>query len=256
MSSVSFKILIVEDVVEERTLLANFLLNQNYSLYLAEDGPSAIDIAQKVQPDLILLDVFMPKYDGYTILRQMRAIPLLQETPVIFVTAAASPDERVKGLGLGAIDYITKPFDFEEISLRLDIHLKYLKNKEARSPATKPSVATTHTERLENSLFTAASGKLLNNLAVAPSLAELAKDLRTNTKRLNDAFKTNTGMTMSAYVRHIRMEKAKELLADSLLSINEIAVSLGFNSPANFSTAFRVSVGVSPREYRNREPKN
>lgn len=245
------KILVVEDVEEERRLLADFLINENYSLYLAADGATALKIAQKVQPDLILLDVFLPKYNGYTILQQMRTIPLLKNIPVIFVTGATTPKERVKGLALGAVDYITKPFDFKEVSLRLNIHLKGLKHKKSFANNLPAKNLSTYNDRLDNALFVAATSILHNDISKTPVLSELAKNLNTNTKRLNDAFKANCNVTIFAYLRDIRMQNAKKLLTDSLLEINEISSSLGFKNPANFSTAFRNHFNITPRDFRN-----
>lgn len=247
----SLKILLVEDLEEDRRLLTEFLTNRGYRIYLATDGLEAIQIAEKVQPDLILMDINMPNCDGHTAAFRIRSIPALASTPLIFLTAAVSPFERVKGLKSGAVDYITKPYDFEEVSLRLDVHLGYLAAARKQQPASADAKASSHQERLDEALFQATSGRLLANLTHTPTLGQLACELRTNTKRLNAAFKSRTGKTVFEYLRDLRMQEAARLLDQSLLEIGEIAGLVGFRTAAGFTTAFREFHGMTPSDYRN-----
>jgi len=253
MSSYNARILLVEDLDEDRKLLADFLHQHHYQLYLAPNGEVAITIAHKVMPDLILMDVTMPVCDGFNACKILKADPKLAHIPIIFLTAATRPEERVIGLKLGAIDYISKPFDFEEVKLRLAIHLK--QTPEEAKPNDNEE-ALTHRHRLNQSIFRAACDAILADLSKTPDLQTLATELRTNKKRLNEAFKTCANTTVFEYLREMRMKAAEKRLRESLLDIAQIAGEVGFKSPANFSTAFRQHYGVSPKDYRNRPPAN
>lgn len=106
----------------DRYLLTHYLQRQGCRAYVGVDGQDAFQKAVAVQPDIILMDVRMPGCDGLTACRLLGDDARTRDIPVIFLTAAASPEERVEGLRAGAVDYIIKPFDFEEVRLRLVIN--------------------------------------------------------------------------------------------------------------------------------------
>jgi len=111
-------LLIVDD--EDATLkVLTDILGSEYVLYTATDGASAIEKAQKYLPDLILLDILMPGMDGYQTFSEIKKCVELRNIPVIFITALNSDEDQVKGLTLGAADYITKPFNYMIIELRV-----------------------------------------------------------------------------------------------------------------------------------------
>lgn len=117
------KILAVDDAPANLKLLAN-ALRADYDLALATSGPLALDIAQaEPMPDLILLDVMMPEMDGYEVCRRLKADERTEEIPVIFVTSLADAEDEARGLDLGAIDYITKPFNPAIVLARIKNHL-------------------------------------------------------------------------------------------------------------------------------------
>ncbi len=112
----SNKILVVDDQSSVRQLLDEYLTEQGYQVITATDGQNAIYTARHSQPDLILLDIMMPKMDGYQFLRQYRQE---QQTPVIIITAREEETDAVLGLDLGADDYIVKPFRMRELEARI-----------------------------------------------------------------------------------------------------------------------------------------
>lgn len=247
----NIKILLAEDLEEDRRLLAEFLMAQGYSVFLATNGIEAVHIASRVKPDLILLDVQMPDCDGYTAAYQLRKLAALKHTHIMFITAAATPQNRVAGLRLGAVDYIVKPYDFEELGLRLEIHLGYLHGNPLPHPALPANQAGSHVARLDSALFQAACANMQANLHKDIVLNDLAAELRTSAKRLNAAFRACADKTVFEYLRELRMREACRLLRESLLDIADIAQLVGYNSPANFATAFKAQLGLSPRDYRN-----
>lgn len=116
-------ILIVDDTPDNLLVLFSYLEEKGYKVLLAEDGESALQIAQSKAPDLILLDVLMPKIDGFETCRRLKAKPSTKEIPVIFLTALSETVNKVQGFKLGGVDYITKPSEQEEVLVRIQTHL-------------------------------------------------------------------------------------------------------------------------------------
>ncbi|ERT03928.1 diguanylate cyclase domain protein [Lyngbya aestuarii BL J] len=116
-------VLVVDDYPLNLKLLCASLSRVKYKVLVAQTGESALEIAVSQQPDLILLDIRMPEMDGYEVCRQLKASPVTRDIPVIFMTALSETDNKVKGLKLGAADYITKPIHPEEAISRIKTHL-------------------------------------------------------------------------------------------------------------------------------------
>ncbi|HTX73899.1 MAG TPA: response regulator, partial [Rectinemataceae bacterium] len=118
------KILIVDDEPVNLQLLANQLSLERYQVSQASNGPDAIDLCRRAKPDLILLDVMMPRMDGYEVCQKIRELYPPAELPVIMVTAKNRVSDLVEGLGVGANDYIPKPFSRRELAARIKTHLQ------------------------------------------------------------------------------------------------------------------------------------
>jgi PAS domain S-box-containing protein len=116
-------ILIVDDTPTNLEVLFDFLANAGFTVLVAEDGESAIDRAEYAPPDLMLLDVIMPGIDGFETCRRLKANDLTKNIPVIFMTALSDTVDKVRGLNLGAVDYVTKPLQHEEVLARIKLHL-------------------------------------------------------------------------------------------------------------------------------------
>ncbi|MEZ4527533.1 MAG: response regulator [Desulfobacterales bacterium] len=118
------KILIVDDTIENLQLLSDILTQNGYSVTGAPDGPTALMIAENAPPDLILLDILMPGMDGYEVCTQLKAGEKTSHIPVIFLSALGEARSKVKGFAAGGVDFVTKPFQWEEVTARIEIHLK------------------------------------------------------------------------------------------------------------------------------------
>ena len=112
------KILVIDDTKTNIDVLDG-ILSMDYDIYVALNGEKGISLTEKIHPDLILLDVMMPEMDGYETLRQLHERNILHDTPVIFLTAKADAKSEQTGLDLGAVDYITKPFNPSLVKLRI-----------------------------------------------------------------------------------------------------------------------------------------
>ena len=117
------KILIVDDIQENVQILAE-LLSEKYRTYFALGGAEALKLVEMIHPDLILLDVMMPDIDGYKVCRLLKENETLRQIPVIFLTSMDRPEEELKGLALGAADYIIKPFNPQLVLQRVGIHIE------------------------------------------------------------------------------------------------------------------------------------
>jgi diguanylate cyclase (GGDEF)-like protein len=118
------KILIVDDNVNNLKVLSKTLDNHDWDILVAVDGENAIERAAYTRPDLIFLDVMMPVMDGFSACKILKSTPETCEIPIIFMTSLSDTLDKVKGFELGAVDYITKPFDRDEVIARAKTHLQ------------------------------------------------------------------------------------------------------------------------------------
>lgn len=117
-------ILIVDDEKNIRDLLVFNLKNEGYNTLEAEDGLQAVDIALKERPDLILLDIMIPKLDGKSVCKKLRYSLNMSNIPILMISAKDSETDKIVGLEIGADDYITKPFQIREVIARVKAHLR------------------------------------------------------------------------------------------------------------------------------------
>src|SRR5689334_9584146 len=116
-------ILIVDDTPANLGVLVELLSAHDFAVSVAEDGESALELIEYVMPALILLDVLMPELDGYATCERLKQHPVARDVPVIFMTGLTDTVNKVRGFELGAVDYITKPFQHEEVMARINTHL-------------------------------------------------------------------------------------------------------------------------------------
>lgn len=117
-------ILVVDDDPNNLAIVSDYLKDGNFTILVAEDGASGLKRAVYARPDLILLDVLMPGQDGYETCRGLKSDQRTKDIPVIFMTALAETEHKVRGFEAGAVDYITKPFQREEVLARVGVHLR------------------------------------------------------------------------------------------------------------------------------------
>jgi PleD family two-component response regulator len=116
-------ILIVDDTPANLQLLSNMLSAEGYKVRMAPSGKLALMSAQAAPPDLILLDIKMPGLNGYQVCEQFKADPRTRDVPVIFLSALDQTEDKIKAFTVGGVDYITKPFQLEEVMARVETHL-------------------------------------------------------------------------------------------------------------------------------------
>jgi two-component system, sensor histidine kinase and response regulator len=116
-------LLVVDDIPTNLKVLLAHLHNQNFRILVAHDGEDGLHKAEQYSPDLILLDIMMPRMDGFEVCRRLKQNPLTVEIPVIFMTALTDTADKLKGFSVGGVDYVTKPVQHEEVLARINTHL-------------------------------------------------------------------------------------------------------------------------------------
>lgn len=130
------RILVVEDDFDISNMLRIFFTGQGYQVEVAARGNDALEQCRKKLPDLIVLDIMLPDMNGYDVCRELRTTTRTSHIPIIFLTQKDERSDRIAGLELGADDYITKPFDIEELKLRVRNSIRYHQSKNQTNPVT------------------------------------------------------------------------------------------------------------------------
>lgn len=236
-------ILIVDDSAFEQRMLVDLLSEMPYRVSVAFNGEQGYQLALSGQPDLILLDVRMPNMDGYTCCRLLKANPATRDIPIIFLSGTEAVEDRIMGLQIGGVDFVTKPFMPGELAARIHVHLNLMRRPPQEAPPADP-------EDTDSVIVNAAKRLIYDNLAALPGLAEIAASVGTYREKLNQLFRTYTGMTVFAFIREARIQRGTQMLRETDMDVQDIALLLGFANAGNFATAFRERMGVTPSSYR------
>ncbi len=168
-----FSILVVDDEAKNIKLLANLLSGQNYDIEFAKSGEKALDWLDSRQFDMILLDIMMPGMDGFEVCKKIKELPDTKDIPIIFLTAKTEAEDFVKGFELGAVDYVTKPFNSVELIARVKTHLKLKYSvEELRLAKETAEIAKNEAEISKNEAEIA-------NRAKSEFLANMSHEIRT-----------------------------------------------------------------------------
>ena len=151
IAPVTANILVVDDTPANLRLLAGILIQQGYNVRPVRDGNQALSIAETIAFDLILLDINMPIMDGYEVCEKLKANPNTRGIPVIFISALSDVLDKIKAFGVGGVDYVTKPFQVEEVLARVETHLT-LQNLQNNLQSKNDELAQTN-ERLNATLL-------------------------------------------------------------------------------------------------------
>ncbi len=243
-------ILVVEDSNDVRAYISS-LLKSDYNIIEAENAEVGIKKATELMPDLILSDVMMPGMNGMEFCKQIKTNFQTSHIPVILLTAKVSQESKIEGLETGADDYVTKPFDFKELSIRIKNLLeqrKRLKDKFSKEIKINPGALTVNSvdkdflERVLN-----AAEKNIYNSDFDSEL--LAKEMFVSRSQLHRKMIAITGQAPGEFIRVFRLKKAAQLLLEKKLNVTQIALEVGFNSPSHFTKAFQQYFNCLPSEF-------
>ena len=244
------KILVVEDNEYLREFLKSALEPQ-FQVYLAEDGQQGWEAIQKQNLDLVVSDIIMPNMDGFELCKKIKSTYETSHLPVILLTALAGKAEQLQGLGFGADDYLTKPFDVSILQQRIRT---VVKNREiVREKALKLirlGEETTIFENEHNDKFMKRMIEVVHeNLSNAQfSKNDFAFEMNVSPSLLYKKVKSLTDQSPTDFIKVVRLNKAIELLRSKKYSITEVSELCGFASVGYFSTVFRKHYGKSPTQ--------
>lgn len=244
------KILLIDDNAEIRAYIRGHIEGK-YQVIEAENGREGIDQAKAELPDVVICDVMMPEMDGFEFTQALKSNSETDFIPVILLTAKADRADKMEGLGFGADDYIMKPFDVEEVILKIANLIARHSKLKARFSFSEMGleydVTTPKGEFLE-SLKLLMEEHLGNEELNVEFLVEHMAMSRT---AFFGKMKEFVGKSPAGFIRDARLEHARELLTQNAGNITEIAYSVGFKSVAQFSRAFKTKFGTSPSSYQN-----
>ncbi len=235
MASQPHIVLVVDDSSANLTMLTDYLEDSGFTALTANNGEDALHKASYAHPDLILLDVVMPGWDGFETCRRFKAEPALQAIPVIFMTALSSTEDKIKGFQAGAVDYVTKPFRQEEILARVTTHLQIrdlnrsLQHANHELMTTLDHLKATQSQLIESEKM-AALGGLVSGMAHTINTplgigVTAASALELETRNLVEAYQHDK-MTRTALQAYLTMaSKSSQLILDNLLRAADLVRS-------------------------------
>ncbi len=247
-------ILIVEDSPDVRKYISD-LLNPEYKVIQCEDAESGIKSAGVNMPDLILTDVMMPGMDGLEFCNQIKSDWKTSHIPVIVLTAKASHKDKIDGLETRADDYLTKPFNFEELSVRIRNLIEQRRllcekfSKEINIGSSSFPGNPVDKEFMEK--LTSLIEKNLNRKGFNTEI--LAEEMFISRRQLHRKLVGLTGLPPGEFIRTIKLKKAARLLIENNHSITQIAYDVGFESPAQFTRAFKKQFNCLPSEFSRKK---
>ena len=252
------KILVVEDNEELLALMLQ-VLSKNYHVFTAKNGKQAMNIIMKEKLDLVVSDVMMPIMDGIELTKQLKSDKSFWQLPIILLTAKNKEEDKTEAYSIGADAYITKPFKFEELEVRINALLanrkKMIEKIEAEMSLQASSEAEAqqevHLSNPEQAFVTRAKETIMQHLSDADYDREaFAKDMAMGESTLYNKVKATTGQTVIAFITSIRLKEAQRIIrSNPNILISEVATQVGFNTPKYFSKCFKKEFGIFPKEY-------
>lgn len=246
-------ILFVDDSEDVRIYVSQ-LLEPDYNLFVCDNAKDAIDVAVNNSPDLIVSDVMMPDLDGIEFCKIIKTDIRTCHIPVILLTARATRNGKIEGLETGADDYIVKPFDSEELLIRIKNLIeqrKLLREKFSKEIYIKPdSIATNVLDKEFFSRLTEIVEKNISDFNFDSDI--LSKELSMSRSQLNRKIKAITGIGPGEFIRDFRLKKAAQMILENKFSITQIALEVGFASPAQFTRAFTKYFNCLPSEFKEK----
>ena len=244
-------------IVEDNKDIANYIsicLNDRFTIKYCENGLIGLEAAIEIMPDIIISDVMMPKMDGYELCTKLKSNELTNHIPIILLTARVDEKDRLYGLNCGADAYLNKPFNPEELYIRIEQLIKL--RKDMKSKFSQFDILYEHKKNTKSGpnedFINRAIRLVFENLDDNDFRSiHLAKAMNVSETQLYRKIKAITDQSTAIFIRSIRLKQAKHLLQTTLLTIAEVAYDTGFSDPAYFSRVFKNTYGVSPNKLRS-----
>lgn len=243
-------VLVVEDNPEMRAYIQS-CLTAEFRVLTASDGAQGLEQAAATVPDLIVSDLMMPRVDGLELCRRLREDERVSHVPVILLTARAADEARLTSFGLGADEYLTKPFRPEELRVRMHnlIRQRQLLRQQFSRAVTLQPRAISITSADETFLKRALAVVEDHMADTEFSVEQFADTLALSRVQLHRKLKALTDQSTSEFVRTVRLRRAAALLQAQAGNVAEIAEQVGFGNLSYFSKCFREQYQMTPSEY-------
>jgi YesN/AraC family two-component response regulator len=237
-------LLVVEDNRDMQFYIRDVLGDQ-VAVHTAENGEEGRKMMALHKPDLIITDIMMPKMDGFEFAEWVKSQSEHMLTPIIVLSARAELEDRIKGFSIGVQDYLIKPFNPQELRVRVGNLLNFKRARVRFEEREEPEELNGDQQLLED-LRVFVSNRLDEEISVE----QLAEAVHLSRRQLYRKLKSLTGFTPAQFTREIRLQQALTFLQQQKAgTISEIAHSVGFSTPGYFSRLFKERFGSSPGEY-------
>lgn len=256
------KILVVEDNEELLALMLQ-VLSKNYHVFTAKNGKQAMNIIMKEKLDLVVSDVMMPIMDGIELIKQLKSDKSFWQLPIILLTAKNKEEDKTEAYAVGADAYITKPFKFDELEVRINALLanrkKMIEKIQAevslQTSTENETQAALHLSNPDQAFITRATEVVMQHLADGDYNREsFAKDMAMGESTLYNKVKATTGQTVIAFITSIRLKEAQRIIqSNPNILISDVATQVGFNTPKYFSKCFKKEFDIFPKEYAEKQ---
>ncbi len=248
-----YKKILVADDDDAILEYINNNLKHTYKVITCKNGVDALRMTVSQKPDLVITDVVMPEMDGITLLRKLKMNVDTSHIPVIILSGKNKLQDRMLGIETGADAYLPKPFYMNElkstaanlISNRLRMKGKYSAVQHRKAVAAEVNIESSDDQFLNE--ITAIVNKNISNSEF--NVEQLMKEMRVSKSKLHRKIKDLTGSTPAHFIMNIRMQHAKEKLAEKDANVSHIAYDVGFSSQTHFSTTFKSYFGYTPTDY-------
>lgn len=241
-------------VAEDNTDMQGFiygLLKEKYRVVCVSNGKEAFERAKAIVPDLVITDWMMPIMDGLTCCEKIKITDATCHIPVLMLTARADQSSKLEGLETGADDYLVKPFNTHELTVR--VHNLIEQRKKLREVFSKEMILMPKEISLpsRDAIFLTNLLALLEKNYADPdfSVEELSEEVSMSRMQLHRKLKALTDQSPGEFLRRFRLERAKQLLSVNGMQVSEVCFKVGFNNVSHFSKAFRDFTGITPTEF-------
>lgn len=255
------KLLVIDDHADNRLYL-KILLSPTYNIIMAENGEEGIRMAHKEMPDLVLTDIMMPVMDGFECCRILKEDLKTCHIPIILLTALTGDEDVMKGIELGADDYIMKPFNPEILRTKVKCLIKNrMELKQIYTKLIMPSVTgnesqeeNTKTVTIEDPFITQILNIVNENLQNPEfNVKKLAEMLNMSQPTLYRRVKQLTNFTIIELIRGVRLKRSAELLRTHKYNVQEVAEMVGYNDIPTFRKHFVDFYGTTPSTFNSKE---
>ncbi|MFK7776137.1 MAG: ATP-binding protein [Saprospiraceae bacterium] len=232
-------------IVEDNDDVAEYLkscLTPHYQFLFAKNGKIGLDEALEKIPDIIISDVMMPEMDGFELCQKLKNDPRTNHIPIILLTAKSTNKDKLEGLSKGADAYLEKPFDKEELLIRLQQLILLRKNIMEKNNLEVE-------EQPEDKFLQKIHQIVLGNIEDSDfDVSRLVAEMEMSRTQIHRKIKALTDQSTTHFVRVIRMQEAKKMLVSTSFNVSEVAYKVGYKNPTNFSTHFKAHFGFPPSQ--------